>query len=272
MDIYAEVTEFYEGYLGEKISIGKSVFGHTMYAMKVGKGRPCGLVQAGIHGREYITAKLCLSQIRRGVSLGSCWFIPLVNPDGARLSQVGIKSVPDTFHQKRLLEWNGGKRDFSLWKANGQGVDLNVNFPARWGTGVKNTRVPGGENYVGTAPLCAPESDALAQFTQKLRPDYTVSYHTKGEEIYWKFGNSTHTCPLSKPLAELLSQCTGYPLKEAEGSVGGFKDWCLETLQIPSFTVEVGQDVFAHPLGEQALPNIIQKNVDTIDRLSEFWV
>lgn len=270
MTIYEEVTAYYNAFLGEKISIGKSSFGHTMYAMKVGNGRPCGIVQCSIHGREWITAKLCFALIERGVALGSCWFLPLTNPDGALLSQMGLASVKNEKDRIRLQSWQGNA-DFSLWKANGRGVDLNVNFPAKWGEGVKNTRTPGSENYVGKAPLSEKESQALARFTKWILPDYTVSYHTKGEEIYWKFGNSTHTCPLSKRLAEVLSQTTGYPLCEAEGSVGGYKDWCLEHLRIPSFTIEVGKDEWQHPLGEEALPELIEKNQEAIYRLSEEW-
>ena len=74
MTIYEEVTAYYNAFLGEKISIGKSSSGHTMYAMKVGNGRPCGIVQCSIHGREWITAKLCFALMERGVALGSCWF------------------------------------------------------------------------------------------------------------------------------------------------------------------------------------------------------
>lgn len=268
MDIFRSVQVFYESVKTEKKIIGKSLFGHSMYAFKVGEGAPVGLVQYAIHGREYITAKLAFEQYKIGLKKGSCWFVPLVNPDGALLSQVGLSSVKNQADRARLLALNGGNEDFSLWKANGRGVDLNVNFPARWGTGAKNVQTAGAENNIGEAPLSEPETLALKNFTEEIQPDYTVSYHTKGEEIYWYFYQSTHTCPRDKALAEALARATGYPLAEIMGSAGGYKDWCIETLQIPAFTIEVGQDGLSHPLGEDALPDIIEKNRFAIYELS----
>lgn len=267
MDILEYVADFYGRIKTEKTIIGKTLFGHSMYAMKVGNGSPVGLVQCAMHGREFITARLAIEQYRIGVKRGSCWFIPLVNPDGALLSELGVFTAPSEA-RGYLTELNRGE-DFFLWKANGRGVDLNVNFDAAWGTGVKNTRAAGAENYIGEKPFSEPETQALKTFTEKIKPDYTVSYHTKGEEIYWYFSQSTRTCPRDKRLAEVLSKATGYPLAEAKGSAGGYKDWCIMRLGIPAFTVEVGQDVLPHPLRENALADIVEKNGRAIFELSK---
>lgn len=267
MDIYGQVVGFYEEVKTEKTEVGKTLFGRTMYAMKVGNGSPVGLVQCAMHGREFITAKLAMEQYRIGVSKGSCWFIPLVNPDGALLSEVGISTAP-TAMRGFLTEINQGD-DFSLWKANGRGVDLNVNFDAAWGTGVKNIRKPSAENYIGQYPFSEPETQALKNFTEKVKPDYTLSYHTKGEEIYWYFSQSSRTCPRDFTLAKVISAVTGYPLKMAKGSAGGYKDWCIEKLGIPAFTIEMGKDELIHPLREEALQDIIEKNGRAVFALSK---
>ncbi len=266
MDIYERIEKFYQSVTAEKRIIGRSVFGRNLYAVKVGEGRPIGIAQYAMHGREYITARLAPVHYARGVKKGSVWLLPLVNPDGALLAEKGISSAPDG-EKERLISVNGGA-DFSLWKANGRGVDLNVNFPARWGKGEKNTRFVGRENYIGERPFCERETLALKIFTEKIRPDYTVSYHTKGEEIYWYFYQSLHTCPRDKRLALALSRSTGYPLAFAKNSAGGYKDWCIERLKIPAFTVEAGLDSFAHPLGENALCDIVEKNEDALYDLS----
>lgn len=269
MDIYQKVKAFYKGAKTEKKIIGKSLFGRDIFALKIGEGAPVGIAQYAIHGREYITAELALSHFERGVYKGSVWLLPLINPDGALLSEIGIASVTRQRNKKRLLLQNKEK-DFSQWKANGRGVDLNVNFPARWGTGAKNTLTAGAENCVGAFPCSEPESLALKNFTEKIRPDYTVSYHTKGEEIYWYFYQSTHTCLRDKRLANVLSRATGYPLADAGNSAGGYKDWCIQRFHIPSFTVEVGQEAFSHPLqGEEVLRDIIQKNQSALYELSK---
>lgn len=265
MDVYEYIRGFYESVQTEKAVIGNSLFGRAIYAIKLGDGSPVGIAQYAIHGREYITAKLATAQFLRGVT-GSVWLIPLVNPDGALLSERGINSAPLAYRD-RLIALNGGE-DFSLWKANGRGVDLNVNFPARWGTGAKNVCVAGAENYIGEHPLSEVETQALQKFTEKIRPDYTVSYHTKGEEIYWRFYQSTERLARDFALATALSHATGYPLREAKNSVGGYKDWCIQRFAIPSFTVEAGGDGWRHPLGEDALQEIIQRNENALTVLS----
>ena len=272
MDIYQIVSKFYENVKTEKTVIGKSLFGRKLYAVKIGEGSPVGLAQYAIHGREYITSHLALKHFERGVFKGSFWLVPLLNPDGALLSQTGLMSVRRKSDQEKLISLNGESKDFSLWKANGRGVDLNVNFDARWGTGAKNVLCAGAENYIGRKPFSEPETRALKKFTEKIKPNYTVSYHTKGEEIYWYFYQSMRTCPRDKALAMALSQSTGYPLACAKGSAGGYKDWCIQNLNVPSFTIEAGDDSFCHPLGEEGKKDIIKKNANALYDLSKEYV
>ena len=268
MDIYQRISHLYESWTAEKQIIGKSFLGRNIYAVKIGYGRPMGIVQYAIHGREYITARLAETHAALGIDMGSCWLIPLTNPDGALLSSRGISSVIDKKQQERLIALNANSKDFSLWKANARGVDLNVNFDADWGCGTKNVRSAGAENYIGSHPFSERETAALRDFTLRLKPDYTLSYHTKGEEIYWRFHQSTRTCLRDKTLAGVISQATGYPLCEAQGSAGGYKDWCIQRLGIPAFTVEVGADTLAHPIREEGLENILLKNGETLQKLS----
>ena len=96
-----------------------------------------------------------------------------------------------------------------------------------------------------------------------------MSYHTKGEEIYWHFGQSTRAYPRDKTLAQVLSRATGYPLCEAKGSAGGYKDWCISALKIPAFTVETGAEHWQHPLGEDALETMKQDNAFAFLTLAE---
>lgn len=266
MDVFREVEEFYENYRGERRVIGKSVEGRSLFAMKMGEGKPVLLSQYAIHGREWVSALLGLEHLRRGAGRGSAWIVPLVNPDGALLSEVGLLSA-DKDRRARLVALNGGE-DFSLWKANAAGVDLNVNFDARWGTGKSNVFSPAPANYVGERPLSEPESRALAAFTEKIAPDLTVSWHTKGEEIYWRFHQPPLRAARDRRLAMTLSRSTGYPLREAKGSAGGYKDWCVER-GIPAFTVELGREDIPHPLGRETLGEIIPRCGNALIALSE---
>lgn len=266
MDIYEKTTRFYESWAGEKRIIGKSVFARNLYAVKIGDGFPVGIAQYAMHGREFITAELAFLHAEIGAK-GSLWLLPLTNPDGALLSQIGIASAPMQA-RNNLLVLNGRKEDFSLWKANGRGVDLNVNFAARWGQGVKNVRKAGAENYIGEKPFSEPETLALKAFTEQIKPNYTLSYHTKGEEIYWYFYQGEKTRARDERLAKALSVSTGYPLITTSGSVGGYKDWCIAAFGIPAFTIEVGADELQHPIREEGLDAILARNKNALLDLS----
>lgn len=221
--IYDEIKRFYAFYKRRKCVIGYSFLGREIFAFHVGDDACRQFIAVyAIHGREWITARLALKHIKLGVS-GGGWIIPLSNPDGAFISQSGNP----------------------MWKANARGVDLNVNFPADWGTGRLNVRTRGSENCIGDYPLSECESAALVRFTLKIKPYATFSFHTKGGEIYYEYNGAG-----DERGAKLLSAATGYPCKKIAGSVGGYKDWCIQTLGIPSFTIECGDDRLRHPINK----------------------
>ena len=55
----------------------------------------------------------------------------------------------------------------------------------------------------------------------------------------------------------------------ALNSAGGYKDWCIESLAIPAFTIEAGKEEFGHPLDWEALEDIICKNQSALYDLSK---
>ena len=267
VNVYQDIKAFYREFRGEKRIIGKSAEGRDLFALLVGTHtRPVGIATYAMHAREWVTAYLAMQHVRRGLVTGAVWVVPLVNPDGALLVQEGAEAVRGE-ERERLCVMNGGT-DFSLWKANARGVDLNVNWDAKWGTGAQNVRQPAPANYIGSVPCSEPETRALRDFTLQVRPDFTLSYHTKGEVVYWHFHQPPLRARRDRRLAQVVSRVTGYPLAEARGSAGGYKDWCVEKLKIPAFTVEAGRDDLSHPLGFSALPDILEKNLDVLVTLT----
>lgn len=215
--------------------IGKSEFGRNIYALIKGKGGI--LVQGGMHAREHVTVKVLLELLQRPSALSefeNITIIPCMNPDGMELCLRGAKGAP---MEKELLKINGSE-DFSMWKANGRGVDLNVNFDALWGRGKHNKRYPSPSDYIGEYPESESETRALTEFTRKNGFSCTISLHAKGEEVYSGFNGYEPDEKLARKFAEAV----GYPLKKTEGSVGGYKDWCVDKLGIPAFTVELGRE------------------------------
>ncbi len=264
MNVYEEVQTFYAAYRGKKRVIGKSEDGRDIFAMLAGReAAPVAVSQYAIHGREWVTALLALEHLRRGVTHGGVWIVPLADPDGALLSEVGLSSLPPERRSNPLYA-----AELPLWKANARGVDLNVNFDARWGTGKLNRRTPASENYIGDAPFSAAETRVLRDFTLSVSPAYTVSWHTKGEVVYWEFHQPVFRRRRDRKYAQILSAGTGYPLVSAEGSAGGYKDWCIERLKIPAFTVEAGRESEKHPLTRASLADIASHTVDALETLN----
>lgn len=252
----------------EIFNAGKSVLGKNILATHVGSydGTQI-LIQGGIHAREYISTLLMIEQARYlnamgSVTRGGIYFVFLTNPDGAEIVLDGIDRVPCDITKQYLTLANGGF-DFSKYKANINLVDLNTNFDADWGAGGQNVTCPSTEDFIGFYPNSEREVISLIDFTYQVKPSLTISYHSKGEVIYYGFtGQSEQDLARDRAIGEQLSITTGYPLIFTENSAGGYKDWCIRTLKIPSYTIEVGDETLEHPIDEEYLPEIFEQNKD----------
>ena len=253
----------------EIFNAGKSVLGKNILATHVGDySGPQILIQGGIHAREYITSLLLVEQARNlffnnEIKTGGIYFIFLTNPDGAELVLDGINSVPCEITKQYLTIANNNSTNFSQYKANINLVDLNTNFDANWGGGSQNVRCPSTEDFIGFYPESEREVKSLIDFTLQVKPLLTISYHTKGNIIYYGFeGQSEENISRDLAIGESFSNLTGYPLIFTENSTGGYKDWCIQKLTIPSYTFEVGDENLPHPIGKENLPEIYARNKD----------
>ena len=253
----------------EIFNVGKSTLGKNILATHVGEYNGTQiLIQAGIHSREWITSLLLVEQARylhnnQLVTNGGIYFIFITNPDGIEIALDRIDVVDCEITRNYLISANGGSLDFSRYKANINLVDLNTNFDANWGQGSQNIFCPAPENFVGFYPNSEREVQNLINFTLKNKPLLTISYHSKGNVIYYGFeGQSEENITRDREIGEVLSEITGYPLIFTENSTGGYKDWCINTLKIPAYTIEVGDESLEHPLQIDTLPEIYQRNKD----------
>lgn len=254
--------------------MGISELGQTIPYVFIGKKNGnYMIVQAAMHAREHLTALVAVCLAKRLVAKanltlnGGIYFVPMTNPDGVRLCQEGLGWITDESVKAALIDINQGKNDFSMWKANAHGVDINVNFDADWGEGQQNIFSPAPQNYIGPLPCSARETQALVEFTNRIKPCVTLSYHLKGEEIYWQFNQSPRRLVRDRKYAQAISAYTGYSLVSQQGSAGGYKDWCVQQLGIPAFTIEVGADIYSHPFPYSQLSSIVKQNEDIPRRL-----
>ena len=262
-------------------TIGTSLDGRAIYDCIIGNvSAPRHiLIQGGIHGREYLNPLLLMQQMEmalanydtgsfNGNSLSSMFsqvavhFVPMTNPDGITISQFGpdmlrSQTLKDAVSPCYVMDTAAGRTSedtagyFSKWKANAEGVDLNLNFDALWQQ-VSSTEFPSYSGYKGTAPGSEPETQALMNLYNDSRHNWkaVIHYHSMGNVIYWDIlGNKVQA--ESSELANLMSTVTGgYRLLPSEGG-GGYKDWIqLSSKPVPSVTLETGKVSCPMPISE----------------------
>ena len=248
-------------------TVGYSLLSQPVYGVHIGNysGNQL-LIEGAIHAREYITALLIVDLVKYLYDKpidGGIYFIPMVNPDGVQLVLEGTKGLKCEKQAEFLTNVNDGNTDFSQWKADANAVDLNVNFDALWGGGSQNVFCPAPGNFVGYYPNSEREVNNLINFTLKNQPNATISYHTKGEVIYYGFEVLDQN-KLARDLniAEAIRDVTGYQIIKTENSTGGYSDWVSLNLGVPAYTIEVGESALPHPIGLDQLPKIFEQNKD----------
>lgn len=223
-------------------SIGKSVQGRDLSAMKLGSGVRRVLFHGVHHGMEWLTGKLLMrfaEDLAEGLHDASIlwkkvtlYLVPMVNPDGVEIAATG-----------------------RTWQANARGVDLNHNYDANWRLSVQaaagqGITEPGPTRFPGEFPESEPESRALANFTRQNAFDLALAFHSQGEVIYWEFDG--YAPEESFSYLDRFEAVSAYRRDVPEGAAshGGYKDWFLRTFKRPAFTIEVGKGENPLPMGD----------------------
>lgn len=197
-------------FLGEE-TIGYSAQGRPIVASH--RGTPGGtviLVVGVIHGNE--NAGLAILDELRTMPLPpnvDLWLMEAMNPDGL---------ANDERH-------------------NGNGVDLNRNFPHDW----TQVAQPGHWEYSGTGPASEPETQAFIAFADRIRPALTLWYH---QDLYRISPSSRSDGPLRERYAEI----TGLPIISVTGGTytGVAATWVRTTVpEAMSFIIELGPTLSA---------------------------
>ena len=178
--------------------------------------------------------------------------IPAVNPDGMDLVTGELTEGRQVEAARRMAALYPRYPFPRGWKANIRGVDLNLQYPAGWEQARANKlalgiRSPAPADFVGDAPLQAPESRAMYEYTRAFDPALTLSLHTQGEVIYWRY-----QVPGAAEIAALFADLSGYAAEETPFAAGfaGYKDWFIQDYRRPGFTLELGRGVNPLPIGD----------------------
>ena len=264
---YCELLQKIQG-LGKEYkvkTIGKTKFNRDIIAVErtVNESFYTAILLSAIHAREYITADVVFEMINQNlfeeINDFNLSFIIMANPDGVELQSGALHTFPRKI-QTKLVKVNSDSRDFSMWKANARAVDLNNNFDARFGTNVHSKNMSS-QGYIGKHAESENETKAIVKYTKSANPFITISYHTKGEEIYFNFFQDKTRLHRDEKIAKRFAESTGYKIVNVESSSsGGYKDWCIEKFKIPALTIELGSDELNHPITKEYLKEIYDKN------------
>lgn len=254
--------------------LATTAFGRPIDAIVIGSGTRRVLYSAAHHANEWITTPVLLkfaedyaaAIAENGEIFGqpaaklsretTIYMVPMVNPDGVDLVTGALTPDQEQYERAQTIARGFPNIPFPEgWKANLNGVDLNLNYPAGWlmAREIKfrqgYTR-PAPRDYVGRAPLTQIETQTMYDYTQRIDPALVVALHTQGEVIYYQYGEIY--VPGAQELAQRFAQVSGYTVEDTpyNSSFAGYKDWFIQEYRRPGFTIEAGSGVNPLPIAQ----------------------
>ncbi len=161
-------------------NIGKSVESRSLLAVRIRipgpseeKNRTPVFIHCGIHGNEMIAIEHCydimiqsLTNIELYPFLNQIdlWVLPVANPDGL------------------YRHWY---EDINQGRKNANGVDLNRNFPFKWGSEIPfaSSSNPSHHQFRGFSPASEPEVQAILKLFERERFTFSMSIHCYANSI-----------------------------------------------------------------------------------------
>ncbi len=168
------------------VSLGKSHEGRQILGLAIGERgpkheeKPAFLLNSGHHGNEPMSVLFLLDSINELLTTPSDEYarilrdstvlaVPLVNPDG----------LERHLHVSQAIGRKNGRATHKK-KGRFSGVDLNRNYPVRWGAfGERGSRSSRSSAYYrGTKEASEPETQAMMKLAATYPFVGSVSYHT----------------------------------------------------------------------------------------------
>lgn len=290
--------------LCEIIKLGTTADGRDIIDVAVGSKTASKdvIIQYSMHAREYINTLLGMKQLEellKGMQGGAEYngipystilqdvrlhIIPLMNPDGVTISQLGFDGInSETIRADLNKIWatdnEAGRGDVNLaaytstWKANALGVDLNRNYDTLWeDAGVGGTTEPSSARYPGPFAHSENETVALLALEEAVNCSAQIAYHSEGDLIFWNYGVEGDLYAKDEQLAQVVAATTGYPLEStvtSNQSTSGCSDYFIRELGVPSITIETGTGDC--PIGIDQWDGIWSRNAQVLPAVAELF-
>jgi len=255
-----ELISFYPNIISEKISIGLSLEGRNIWALKVSdnpninESEPQALYTGLHHSREpmsYMNLFYFMHWLGENynsdllaqhlVDNRELWFIPAINPDGLVYNQT---IAPDGGGMQR-------KNTRDSCSSTPIGVDLNRNYGYLWGYDNEGSSPDGcSETYRGTSPFSEPETQAVRDFVNQHNFKINFNYHSYSDLLIYPFGYEYENNAPQEDIdifieyGEDMVQYNGYTLGTGPDLLypvnGDACDWMYGEADIFSYTPEIG--------------------------------
>ena len=268
-EIVQNLDELYQDYpnlVAEKISIGQSLEGRDIWALKMSDNPNIDEDEAEVlytglhHAREpmsymnlfyymnWLVENYETDQMAKDIlDNRELWFVPAINPDGLIYNQQ-IAPGGGGMQRKNIRETCNGGVD---------GVDLNRNYSFMWGLDNQGSSPDGcDETYRGNGPFSEPETAAIEAFIEAHDFPVAFNYHSYSNLLLHPFGY-TEPNPMDEEdiqtfteIGEELVSVNGYLLGTGVDILyavnGEACDWMYGEHGIFAYTPEVGssQDGF----------------------------
>ena len=268
-EIVQNLDELYQDYpnlVAEKISIGQSLEGRDIWALKMSDNPNIDEDEAEVlytglhHAREpmsymnlfyymnWLVENYETDQMAKDIlDNRELWFIPAINPDGL------------IYNQQIAPNGGGMQRKNGRETCNGgvDGVDLNRNYSFMWGLDNQGSSPDGcDETFRGNGPFSEPETAAIEAFIEAHDFPVAFNYHSYSNLLLHPFGY-TEPNPMDEEdiqtfteIGEELVSINGYLLGTGVDILyavnGEACDWMYGEHGIFAYTPEVGssQDGF----------------------------
>jgi carboxypeptidase T len=262
--------------------------GYDIWALRITNralpgSKPVFWFDAGIHAREIATPEMAMRFItwlldgyetnadaRWIVDHHEVWVVPMFNPDGHHIVESGGGGEAPYLQRKTADNDDG----CSIWPPSGSahfGVDLNRNFPLRWGCCGTSSPDPCAQTYRGTEPGSGEEGQAVRAKVRELIPDQRgeldtdaapitttglyQNMHSNGAIHLYPSRFNPNPVPNADDMLNMANHMgapevggSGYPTCQPPGCYsvieGAAIMWAYGELGVPSFLTEISGDWF----------------------------